>query len=99
MREDKSPPTTRDRRPDGCHRPLGECARGGRIIAPSLGSARFAGMSVGRIVHARRSELGLTTYAEPELIELLRGEGFSAERRPRNIGHNQARMTFVARPA
>jgi ubiquinone/menaquinone biosynthesis C-methylase UbiE len=45
-----------------------------------------------------RSELGLTTYAESELIELLRGEGFSAERRAKNIGHNQERMTFLARP-
>jgi SAM-dependent methyltransferase len=45
-----------------------------------------------------RSELGLTTYAEPELIELLRAEGFSAERRAKNIGHNQERMTFLARP-
>ncbi len=32
------------------------------------------------------------------MIELLRDEGFRAERQPRNMGHNQARMTFVAVP-
>ena len=29
---------------------------------------------------------------------MLEGGGFDAERRDPNIGHNQARMTFVARP-
>jgi len=45
-----------------------------------------------------RSELGLSQYAEGEMLELLRDLGFAAERRPANMGHNQARMTFVARP-
>jgi hypothetical protein len=45
-----------------------------------------------------RNELGLAHYAEGEMLELLRDLGFSAERRPTNMGHNQARMTFVARP-
>ncbi len=45
-----------------------------------------------------REELGFTQYGEAEMIELLRDEGFRAERQPRNIGHNQARMTFVAVP-
>ncbi len=45
-----------------------------------------------------RGELGLSQYAEGEMLELLRDLGFSAERRPTNMGHNQARMTFVARP-
>ena len=32
------------------------------------------------------------------MIELLDDMGFAAERRRPNIGHNQARMTFVAQP-
>jgi SAM-dependent methyltransferase len=74
---------------------LGFAWKGGFAARAVLGLVRTALSDYRKI----RSELGLTTYAEPELIELLRGEGFSAERRPRNIGHNQARMTFVARPA
>jgi SAM-dependent methyltransferase len=46
-----------------------------------------------------RDELGLAQYGEAEMIELLSDLGFTAERRHRNIGHNQARMTFVAQPA
>ena len=42
-----------------------------------------------------RDELGLAQYSEAEMLELLRDCGFAAERRPQNIGHNQARMTFV----
>jgi SAM-dependent methyltransferase len=68
--------------------------RGGFAMPAVLGLARTAFSDYRKL----RNELGLTTYAEPEMIELLRGEGFSAERRAKNIGHNQARMTFVARP-
>ncbi len=32
------------------------------------------------------------------MLEILDEAGFSAERAARNLGHNQARMTFVARP-
>ncbi len=45
-----------------------------------------------------RNELGLSQYTQGEMLELLRDLGFKAERRAANIGHNQARMTFVARP-
>jgi SAM-dependent methyltransferase len=45
-----------------------------------------------------RSRIGLTRYAEAAMIEKLGGAGFAAERAPANIGHNQARMTFYARP-
>jgi SAM-dependent methyltransferase len=45
-----------------------------------------------------RQELGLTRYAEAELIDLLRQQGFSAARSRPNIGHNQQRMLFVATP-
>ena len=46
-----------------------------------------------------RSRIGLTRYAEATMIEKLGAAGFVAERAPANIGHNQARMTFYARPA
>jgi len=44
-----------------------------------------------------RGELGLSHYGESEMIELLADMGYAAERRRPNLGHNQARMTFVAR--
>jgi SAM-dependent methyltransferase len=69
--------------------------QGGFATRALLGLARTALSDYRKL----RNELGLSTYAEPEMIELLRSEGFSAERRARNIGHNQARMTFTARPA
>jgi SAM-dependent methyltransferase len=46
-----------------------------------------------------RSRLGLTRYDEAEIIGKLAGAGFSASRAPRNIGHNAARMTFLASPS
>jgi hypothetical protein len=45
-----------------------------------------------------RSRLGLSRYGEGEMIGKLGAAGFSAVRAAANIGHNQARMTFVARP-
>lgn len=45
-----------------------------------------------------RSHLGLRRYSETEMMTLLAAAGFSAERAPDNIGHNPARMTFVAAP-
>jgi hypothetical protein len=46
-----------------------------------------------------RTKLGLTCYGEAAVIEKLAAAGFSATRLPANIGHNPARMTFLARPA
>jgi SAM-dependent methyltransferase len=45
-----------------------------------------------------RSRLGLTRYAKAAMIEKLDAAGFDAERAAANIGHNQARMAFLARP-
>jgi SAM-dependent methyltransferase len=45
-----------------------------------------------------RSRLGLSRYSEAEMIERLAAAGFSARRAATNIGHNQARMTFLAQP-
>jgi SAM-dependent methyltransferase len=44
-----------------------------------------------------RSDLGLTRYGETAMIEKLAAAGFSARRAADNIGHNAARMTFLAR--
>src|SRR4029453_1803990 len=47
-----------------------------------------------------RSDLGLTRYSEAAMVEKLVAAGFLARpARPANIGHNSARMTFLARPA
>jgi ubiquinone/menaquinone biosynthesis C-methylase UbiE len=45
-----------------------------------------------------RSRIGLQRYSEEEIISKLAKAGFTASRAPFNIGHNQYRMTFVARP-
>jgi SAM-dependent methyltransferase len=45
-----------------------------------------------------RSNLGLTRYREAEIVVRLEAAGFSAQRASDNIGHNPARMTFLARP-
>jgi SAM-dependent methyltransferase len=42
--------------------------------------------------------VGLSHYEEKAMLEKLRQAGFSPERAKRNIGHNQQRMTFLARP-
>ncbi|MEZ5786502.1 MAG: methyltransferase domain-containing protein [Xanthobacteraceae bacterium] len=46
-----------------------------------------------------RATHGLARYGDAEFVALLQSAGFAAERQPVNIEHNQARMTFVARPA
>jgi SAM-dependent methyltransferase len=43
-----------------------------------------------------RAELGLAHYTEREMLDLLRGAGFSPRRLARNFGHNQQRMAFEA---
>ena len=44
-----------------------------------------------------KSKVGLSHYTEAQALEKLRAAGFRAERATRNIGHNQRRMTFLAR--
>ena len=46
-----------------------------------------------------RNQLGIARYSEPEFLEKLRAAGFAAERLPKNVEHNPARMTFRARLA
>jgi len=45
-----------------------------------------------------RSRIGLTRYAEAAMIEKLGAAGFTAHVAPTNIGHNQRRRTYHARP-
>ena len=45
-----------------------------------------------------RSKVGLKRYSETDVIEKLTAAGLSSKRETINIGHNQSRMTFVARP-
>ena len=42
--------------------------------------------------------LGLSHYSDEAIREKLKRAGFGSERAGRNIGHNQRRMTFLARP-
>jgi SAM-dependent methyltransferase len=46
-----------------------------------------------------KKTVGLSHYDEAAMLEKLKAAGYSATRAPRNIGHNQWRMTFLARPA
>ena len=46
-----------------------------------------------------RSKVGLQRYSETAMVEKLGTSGFTASRAHFNIGHNQWRMTFVARHA
>jgi len=46
-----------------------------------------------------RTTIGLHRYSEQEMLAKLVAAGFSASRAHLNVGHNQARMTFVARHA
>jgi SAM-dependent methyltransferase len=45
-----------------------------------------------------RSRYGLTRYSETAMTEKLAAAGFSAQRMANNIGHNQARLAFIAHP-
>ena len=46
-----------------------------------------------------KKTVGLSHYEEAAMLAKLEAAGFTAQRAPRNIGHNQWRMTFLARPA
>lgn len=45
-----------------------------------------------------RATLGLQHYSAPDMVAKLEAAGYRASRTKVNIGHNQARMTFVAHP-
>ena len=67
--------------------------RGGFLIAALGGLGRTFFSDYRRL----RNEVGLTRYAPEDLFTLLSAHGFTGEQSPRNVGHNELRMTFVAR--
>jgi SAM-dependent methyltransferase len=72
---------------------LGFAWQGGFLTAALVGLARTALSDYRRL----RQELGLTTHEPADMLARLRAAGFDARRHPRNLGHNQARMTFIGR--
>jgi SAM-dependent methyltransferase len=46
-----------------------------------------------------KKAVGLAHYDEAAMLDKLQAAGFAARRAARNIGHNQYRMCFLARPA
>jgi ubiquinone/menaquinone biosynthesis C-methylase UbiE len=74
---------------------LSFAARNGFLVAALTGLVRTALSDYSRL----RAQIGLQRYSEAETIEILRLAGFSGRREARNMGHNSARMTFVATPA
>ena len=69
--------------------------RGGFLMAALAGLGKTFFSDYRRL----RNEVGLTRYAPEDLFTLLSAHGFAGEQAPRNVGHNQLRMTFVARKA
>jgi SAM-dependent methyltransferase len=72
---------------------LAYCRRHGHLL-PAIRSILATALSDYRRV---RRALGLTSYDEVEVRHLLDSHGFTVTRHPRNLGVNQARMTFVGR--
>jgi len=68
-------------------------AANGFFFAAALGLVRIFASDYLRL----KKTAGLSHYSEAAALERLRAAGFAAERAPRNIGHNQHRMTFVCR--
>jgi SAM-dependent methyltransferase len=66
----------------------------GFLGAALVGLARTLASDYWRL----RSNLGLTRYSERAILDKLARGGFCARRAASNIGHNAARMTFLARP-
>jgi SAM-dependent methyltransferase len=69
--------------------------QGGFLRSAVSGLARTAFSEYRRI----REEVGLAQYSDEEIVDLLDDASFVPERAERNLGHNQARMTYLARPA
>jgi SAM-dependent methyltransferase len=70
-------------------------AANGFFIAAVLGLIRIAVSDYLRL----KSKVGLSHYDEAAMLDKLKRAGYSASRAPRNVGHNQWRMTFLAKPA
>lgn len=66
--------------------------KGGFLFAALIGLVRTALSDYRKL----RDRLGLTRYTQAQMLELLQNNGFAAQRAPKNIGHNQGRMLFLA---
>jgi len=64
------------------------------LLAAMLGLARTAISPYRKL----RSQLGIAQYTEADFRQKLVAAGLSAERLPRNLEHNPARMSFRAKP-
>ncbi len=69
--------------------------KGGFVGAALMGFIRTALSDYRKL----RGELGFTMHGEYDFLAMLSRHGFTAERVRPNFGHNQARMTFVAKVA
>jgi cyclopropane fatty-acyl-phospholipid synthase-like methyltransferase len=69
-------------------------AANGFLIAAFMGLVRTTFSDYPKL----RAKLGLTLYEESAMLRKLQAASFDAQRAPKNIGHSQARMTFLARP-
>jgi SAM-dependent methyltransferase len=69
-------------------------AANGFLLAAIGGLARTAFSDYRHL----RARFGLTHYSEAAMTEKLAAAGFAVRRAPKNIGHNQARMAFIAKP-
>ena len=67
-------------------------ARNGFLLAALTGLVRTAFSDYRKL----RTKVGLTVYEEAAMAEKLNAAGFTARRARTNIGHNPARMTFIA---
>jgi SAM-dependent methyltransferase len=70
-------------------------ARNGFLTAALIGLARTAVSPYRKL----RNTLGIAQYTEADFMGTLTSAGYSAERLPRNMEHNPARMTFRAKLA
>jgi SAM-dependent methyltransferase len=69
-------------------------AANGFLVAAFMGLVRTTFSDYPKL----RAKLGLTLYEEVAMGKKLEAAGFRVERAAKNIGHSQARMTFLARP-
>lgn len=68
-------------------------AANGFFMAAVLGLIRIAVSDYLRL----KNKVGLSHYRQAAMLEKLKAAGYSATRAARNIGHNQWRITFLAR--
>jgi SAM-dependent methyltransferase len=68
--------------------------KGGFLFAALTGLVR----TVFSDYHKLRDKLGLSRYSEAGLLAILSENGFAGQRATYNIGHNQGRMLFIAKP-